>query len=198
MKTYILVDFENVPIQNADFLKDDKAELLIFIGKTQAKLSADLVLAVQELGPRARYIRMDGSGKNALDFHIAFYLGQLSAQEPAARFVVLSKDTGFDPLIAHLAAKKRHVRRIPDAKSFRPESEKPAAAGTGTRIEKAEKHLTALGKSRPTRLASLHGTLQDLLGRAAPLTEDELRGIVATLQTRGFLQVKDNKVTYTA
>jgi hypothetical protein len=194
MKTYILVDFENAPIQNTDFLSDQDAELLIFIGKTQAKLSADLVLAVQELGSRARYIRMDGSGKNALDFHIAYYLGQLSAQDTTGRFVVLSKDTGFDPLIAHLAAKGRVVRRIPDTKSFKPDSPSPVASSG---VERAIKQLKALGKARPLTIKKLHNTLQDLLGRDQPLSEDELCGIVATLQTRGLLEVNATKVNYT-
>ena len=195
MKTYVLVDFENVPLKNADFAKDETIELLIFIGKTQTKLSTDLVLAVNALGSRARYVKMDGSGKNALDFHLAYYLGKLAEKDPEAEFVVLSKDTGFDPLLAHLAANNRNARRVSSLDSLRP-LVAPTRTETGGRVERAEKQLSAMSPNRPTRLKTLHSTLQDLLGRDRPLSEDELRGVVATLQTRGVLTVKGSKITY--
>ena len=113
MKTYVLVDSENTPLQHADFARDEAIELLIFIGKTQTKFPRELVLAVQAMGPRARYIEMSGSGKNALDFHLAFYLGQLSTKDPSARFIIVSKDTGFDPLVVHLAAQGTSVAACP-------------------------------------------------------------------------------------
>ena len=47
-------------------------------------------------------VRLTEPGKNALDFHIAYYLGQLALKEPDAFFHIVSKDTGFDPLIQHL------------------------------------------------------------------------------------------------
>jgi hypothetical protein len=202
MKTYVLVDFENVPLKHADFMADGQVQLLIFIGKSQTKLSTDLVLAVNALGPRANYIRMEGTGKNALDFHLAYYLGQLVARDPEAQFVIVSKDTGFDPLIAHLRAQGRHAERLPDTVSLRRTSTRPPASPlslplaatpaalktklppASTRIERAEKHLAALGKSRPTSFKKLHNTLQDLLGRDHSLSEDDLRGVLTVQGTR--------------
>ena len=40
------------------------------------------------------------------DFHIAYYIGRLAAETPDAFFHVISKDTGFDPLIKHLKTQK--------------------------------------------------------------------------------------------
>jgi hypothetical protein len=50
--------------------------------------------------------------KNALDFHIAFYLGRLlqehvgngSPERKTAKFIVVSKDGGFDTLLSHVQA----------------------------------------------------------------------------------------------
>ena len=50
---------------------------------------------------------MSGTGHNALDFHIAFYIGRIVATDKDAYFHIISKDTGFDPLIAHL--KQEHI-----------------------------------------------------------------------------------------
>ena len=99
---YLLVDFENVQPDNLGALKPGEWRILVFLGQHQTRLELGLVQAVQAFGPNAQYIQITGNGKDALDFHIAFYIGRLSAQEPGARFVIVSKDTGFDPLVKHL------------------------------------------------------------------------------------------------
>ncbi|MFM8476255.1 MAG: PIN domain-containing protein, partial [Planctomycetaceae bacterium] len=50
-------------------------------------------------------------GPNALDFHIACYIGRLSVTEPESDFVIMSGDTGFDSLITHLQSLQVRVRR---------------------------------------------------------------------------------------
>jgi hypothetical protein len=47
---------------------------------------------------------MQGSGKNALDFHIAYYLGKYAETDPRGVFRIVSKDKGFDPLVEHMRA----------------------------------------------------------------------------------------------
>ena len=54
---------------------------------------------MQSLGADAEYVRIEGNGPNALDFHIAFYIGNIAAKDPDCYFHIISKDTGFDPLI---------------------------------------------------------------------------------------------------
>ena len=43
-----------------------------------------LVRALQAFGPDAEYIQMVGTGHNALDSHIAYYLGRLAVEHPKA------------------------------------------------------------------------------------------------------------------
>ena len=198
MKTYVLVDLENVSITNLDFMQKPDTELLVFIGKSQSRLSTDLAVAIQKLGTRANYVRMEGSGKNALDFHIAYFLGRLGEADAGASFVVISKDTGFDPLLSYLKAQGIDASRAIDtaALSSAAKPQKKPSLPALSPVEKAENHLLGLGKSRPARLKTLQSTLQALLGREKPLTGDEIQGIVAALQTRGLLEVNETKVTY--
>lgn len=42
-----------------------------------------------------------GKGKNALDFHLSFYLAYVAAQQPEASLVVVANDTGYDSMISH-------------------------------------------------------------------------------------------------
>ena len=108
MKTnYIMIDMENVVPDNLELLDQDWVKVFLFVGKNQTKLPISMVKAVQRLGSRAQYVEMSGTGHNALDFHIAFYIGRIAATDKDAYFHIISNDTGFDPLIAHL--KQEHV-----------------------------------------------------------------------------------------
>lgn len=108
--TYILVDFENVQPPDMGLLSGDQYQLRIFRGPHQNKLDFDIAVSLQPHGDRVKYIQSDRHGKNALDFHIAFYMGRLlqeleatgSAASSNTRFVVISKDGGFDALMNHV------------------------------------------------------------------------------------------------
>lgn len=115
---HVLIDHENVQPSTLAQLDRADVRIWIFVGASQTKLSADLAMAAHRMGERVRYVRISGNGSNALDFHIAYYLGQLASQEPEAFFHILSKDTGFDPLLAHLRENGRKVYRVSDLQSL--------------------------------------------------------------------------------
>src|SRR6476660_6471453 len=97
----VLIDFENVQADSLHLLASEHFRVLLFVGANQSKLPFETVAAMQKLGVRAEYVKITGNGSNALDFHIAYYIGVLSTSEPSPYFHIVSKDTGFDPLIQH-------------------------------------------------------------------------------------------------
>lgn len=101
-----LIDFENVQPTSIGSLVPGSCKVMIFLGQNQTKMPVALSQALQPLGSDVEYLQISGSGSNALDFHIAFYIGRLAAAHPDARFTIVSKDTGFDPLIKHLVSLK--------------------------------------------------------------------------------------------
>ncbi len=103
---YVLIDHENVQPTDLRLLDRADIRLWVFVGAGQAKLSAELAIQMQAMRERADYVRISGNGPNALDFHIAFYIGQLSASDPRGFFHIISRDTGFDPLVEHLKGRK--------------------------------------------------------------------------------------------
>jgi hypothetical protein len=127
----VLVDYENMPRVDARELAPD-ARLVIVVGKHQAKIPTETVMATQALGDRVEWIRVGGTGANALDFFIAFYLGAYSAAGRHRRLYVLSKDKGYDPLIAHLNASGFVAARVTSVAAARgaaplvPAAEAPA------------------------------------------------------------------------
>jgi len=104
----LFVDLENVQKIDLSCVPAD-ARVMIFYGITQKKPPAELVVQAQPLGPRLKWVKISGQGPNALDFHIAFYLGQELANSPNSVRAILSRDTGFDPLTRHLQAFGSHV-----------------------------------------------------------------------------------------
>src|SRR5688500_4223626 len=102
---YVLIDYENVQVKSLALLKGEHFQVQVFLGPKNMKLHRELVFAMQEFGDRGRYIVLEAGGSNALDFHIAYYLGVLAKDDSAGIFHVISKDTGFDPLLQHLSGK---------------------------------------------------------------------------------------------
>src|SRR5688500_5632188 len=94
---YVLIAHENVQPKDLALLDGQPLRVIVFLGANQARLSADLAIALQARGENGRYVKINASGRNALDFHIAFYLGELTAKEPLASFHVISKDSDYDP-----------------------------------------------------------------------------------------------------
>ena|SRR6476620_3977229 len=99
---FVLIDYENVQPKELALLRGGHFKVKLFLGASQAKIPVALAAALHALGTNAEYVLLESRGPNALDFHIAYYIGVLSVQDHAARFHIISKDTGFDPLIRHL------------------------------------------------------------------------------------------------
>lgn len=66
----------------------------------------------QPLGSRLEWRQIEGNGSNALDFVIAYNLGEIFDKTPNAICFILSKDKGFDPLLVMLKKKNRNCTRI--------------------------------------------------------------------------------------
>jgi hypothetical protein len=111
MKKLLLVDFENVPKVDLSALPAD-VTVPFFFGASQRTVPTAFLKEALKLGSRFVPIDIEGQGKNALDFHIAFYLGEYLQAAPGAECVILSRDKGFDPLVRHLAGRGFKVRRV--------------------------------------------------------------------------------------
>ena len=191
---YVLIDYENVQPKDVALLNATTCKVLVFVGASQKKLSIDLVESLQPLGQNVSYIRVSGNGQNALDFHIAFYLGELAASDPKGVFRVISKDAGFDPLLVHLKSRGIRAQRS-DALG---EAPVPAVATHKTfdeRVAAIVENLRSRGKARPRRHKTLASTINALFGKK--LEPSEVEGLIAALANRGVTVAPDGKVTYT-
>ena len=161
----LLVDYENVSKVDLGAIPGG-VRVPFFFGASQKKVSTEFLQDALKLGPLFVPINIEGQGKNALDFHIAFYLGEYLARNRDTQCVILSKDTGFDPLIAHLKSRGFNVRRTATLGGAFPAGERvslPGAAADGP-WQRASTWLDGLQRNRRPRkrrglVASLHSHL---------------------------------------
>jgi hypothetical protein len=190
---YILIDFENVQPSNLQALAEHPFKVIVFVGANQTKVSFDLAASMQHLGESAKYIKIAGNGPNALDFHIAYYIGEIAASDPKAHFYVISKDTGFDPLIRHLKTKRIHVQREKVLSDI-PLLKVTNATSTDDKIAAIVKNLKGRGNARPRKVSTLSNTVKNLF--AQKLKDSEVTQLVNQLIQLEYIAVKDNYVTY--
>jgi hypothetical protein len=190
---YVLIDFENVRPKNLEILSNHPFKVFVFVGASQAKIPYDLAAAMQQLGEDAQYVKIGGNGKNALDFHLAFYVGELATKDPEAYFHVISKDTGFDPLIKHLNDRKIRIQRDKDLAEI-PVLRMSNATSNDEKISAIVKNLSSRGHARPRKVKTLANTINSLFTKN--LEEQELLSLVNELEERSYIVIRDGNVSY--
>lgn len=97
MKTYYLIDFENVNsagLENKNPLTGDDT-VIIFFTKNASKIDMSVLSQVDRA--KLQFIEVP-SGKQSLDMHLSSFVGSLLA-EAGRRIVVVSKDHDYDAII---------------------------------------------------------------------------------------------------
>src|SRR5205085_2215891 len=79
----LLVDYENVSKLDLSSVPPD-VKVPFFFGASQRTVTKQFFKSALKLAGRFIPIDIEGPGKNALDFHIAFYLAEYHAANPAA------------------------------------------------------------------------------------------------------------------
>jgi len=191
---YVMVNFENVRPEYYGLLDHDHFKTIIFIGVTQNKVRLSMASCLQPMGEKIRYVQLSASGPNALDFHIAFYIGKLSAMDNEALFHIISKDTGYDPLITHLKSEGILVTRSDDIDKI-PQTKFRGGKTLKDRIDMVVSALRATEEAKPRTKQKLSSMINNLF--LNQLTGVEIELVINGLTDRGFVCVTDNKVAYT-
>lgn len=191
---FLLIDLENVKPDNLGLVAGGQFKVKVFVGAHQKNVPFAMAQALQAFGPDAEYIQIDGHGNNALDFHIAYYIGRLAVECPDAFFHVISRDTGFDPLIRHLKSKKIRCLRSTSIEAI-PLVRVMHSKSLPDRVAAVVDYLTQRKAGRPRTLKTLSSTIQSLF--QGGLTDEELSKLIDALAKQGSITVQDGKVAYT-
>ncbi len=175
---YVLVDFENVQPDSLAALANGQFRVKVFVGATQARgrISFELSHSMQMLGANAEYVRIARSGPNAVDMHIAYYVGRLLEKEPNAVVHIISKDTDFDPLVEYLQAKGVACKRVKSIAEI-PKQQVPRGAAAKA-VVKHTPHVPTPRRPHAEKLAPIIKHLHSLSGK--PATSKKLTQTIAS------------------
>jgi hypothetical protein len=191
---HVLIDYENVQPAVADALAQPIFNVWVFVGAQQAKVKFDLVDLVQRKGDAAKVIRISASGRNALDFHMSYYLGKLVRECPDDYFHIIGKDTGLDPLLAHLTDQGIRVSRCASVSEILI-AKSPADGPDDEKLSKILEYLVRRGSQRPASWKTLLGSTMALF--MPKLTESEAARLLAALEKEfGIFRRDGSKVLY--
>lgn len=192
-RNVVLIDFESVQPDSIEALNHDHFQVLLFCGANQTKIAFEIAATMQKLGPRAQYIKIAGVGPNALDFHIAYYIGRFAAEDPSAFFHIVSRDKGFDPLIQHLKAQKVLTIRsesVVDIPIVKNGTKKPP-------IERAEAFIAKLKEPKVTKPRTEKTMGSAIKAHFQPGVEEaEVAQILKAMVASGFISIEAGKIIY--
>jgi hypothetical protein len=187
---YLYIDYENVQDVNIDGIKNN-VKVMIIVGKDQIKVPIELVQKTQPFGDAVEWIRVDGKGRNALDFFIAFFLGKDVAADRGKSFIIYSKDTGYDPLINHLKKSGIKAKRIV---SFQELIQNKAIKIDEAGLKKVKENLIKVAANkRPKKRSSLTGFITALL-KGAP--KQDIDNIIEELFIKKFVYEENRIIKY--
>jgi PIN domain-containing protein len=171
---YIYLDCENIAPRALGAMGPDQ-KVFLFLGEKSKKPDWGVTESIHAGGDKVEFVHISGQGNNALDFHIAYYLGAHAHADPKASFTIVSKDKGFDPLVKHLGTKGfrcARMERMPVSPAIRPD--------LGKRIADFRIHLDGMAaKTRPKKAARLKAYIRHWLGKDGALAEDVYEALLS-------------------
>ena len=184
---YVLIDFENTQSIEADRLSGLPVKIVIFVGQNQKSLPVELVRRLLEYQGMVEIYESAGIGKNALDFQLAFYAGRVFERDPEAIVHIVSKDKGFDPLVAHIRSQGRPCFRVDTFGALRilqtseekdpSEKDDFAAFTLKQRVDFAISRITKMqANSRPRKLKTLKSAIHSQFMKR--FSDDEIQLII--------------------
>jgi hypothetical protein len=188
---YVLIDYENVQPESLAQLERPEFRVIVFVGANQTRIPFEVAASLQRMGRHAEYVKISGNGPNAADFHIAYYIGRLAEADPRGFFHVISKDTGFDPLVKHLKASKifscrsSSIARMPCFAPAKPPEE-------DGRLQLAMERLAKM--TRPVKVKTLETTLDSMFQKK--LDSADLAQLIKALVQTGCVKISGTSVSY--
>jgi hypothetical protein len=199
----LLVDYENVQALDVATIPKN-VRVHVVLGAKQKSIVAKVEAKLKPLGDRASVNRIKTMAPNAVDFCIAYYLGEELAQRPDTGCIILSKDKkGFDPLVLHLTKeRRRQVRRVNSQREAFPAPAKPAkkkvvaaTAVAGTLPDNYARLLKLLRKDKtlPLKRKGLAGKLKSWLQK---LPAEARAALERRLFGDGLVREADGTLTF--
>ena len=174
--THILLDFENVQPTEIELraMVPEATRVWVFHGPHQKHIEKRFA----SFGAGMTPVPISKTGKNALDFHLSFYMGYIASRNQQAKIVVVANDRGYEPMLEHakalgFAVSQQGYARVAQRVSAKTTSaavsrpaEAPAAKKAATKKPAAKK---VAAKKVPTKkVATKKAAAQKVTAKKSP------------------------------
>ena len=148
--THILLDYENVQPTEVELraMVPEATRVWVFHGPHQKQVEQRFA----SFGTGMTTVPISKTGKNALDFHLSFYMGYIASRNQQAKFVVVANDKGYEPMLEHAKVLGFAVRQHGHARSAEPVVQKVVA--TAAPRPAAPSATKAAAKKAPAKKAA--------------------------------------------
>ncbi|MEI2677667.1 MAG: nucleotide pyrophosphohydrolase [Burkholderiaceae bacterium] len=108
--THVLLDYENVQPTESELraLVPDASQVWVFHGPHQRQVEQRFA----SFGADLTAVPISKTGKNALDFHLSFYMGYIASRNQASAMVVVANDKGYEPMLEHARSMGFAARQV--------------------------------------------------------------------------------------
>ncbi|KAA5540467.1 hypothetical protein FYK55_20875 [Roseiconus nitratireducens] len=194
MKTnYILIDYENLPVEDVPVDPSLPVKVIVFLGKTQKKIPVSLILSLQPLGARAEFIEVSFGGKNALDFCLVYELGRLNATDSGQNYYILSSDKAFESLVKNMRLRGVSINRVEGLNEI-PLLRRACYRTTKERSDFVAESLRGRSSGLPRNRTTLANSIAHLFRKT--LTDDEVDEVVQDLERRCLVSFAGELASY--
>jgi hypothetical protein len=206
---HLLIDWENKRPTGAEIeqVRGSRFRLWILHGPQQNSFPAEHARAWQPLGKQVRFVQSAKPGKNALDLHIAFSIGEASEHDRAkgttACYIIVSADKGFDSLFGYLTERGIKVGRtesLPEALQLAVEltggieAPPPPPPIVSSSAERVIEDLRTNPAHAPTTAKRLQNRVASLLAKKS--TDAEVVRVLDELRSLKVLVLNGTKPAY--
>ena len=107
---HVLLDYENVQPTEVELraMVPEASQVWVFHGPHQRQVAQRFT----SFGANVTVVPISKAGKNALDFHLSFYMGYIASRKQASAMVVVANDKGYEPMLDHARAMGFAVRQL--------------------------------------------------------------------------------------
>lgn len=190
----IFVDYENVHRIKLESIKKRDTLVLLFVGRDQNKIPFELVQSAQDFGDNLRWVKIEGAGRNNLDFHIAYEMGVYNQTiDKKVQFIILSKDTGYDSLIRYVNRNGRICKRINSITELTRNVKNTPLPGNTIKVLENLKKIQPNKRPRTRRTLIKH---VESLFQAAKEQDVDAEAVVDDMFMRDMIRELNNKIRY--
>lgn len=158
---HVLLDYENVQPTEAELraLAPEASQVWVFHGPHQRQVEHRFA----GYGDHVTAVPISKTGKNALDFHLSFYMGYIASRNPAASLIVVANDRGYEPMLEHARAMGFSARQLGYGKPMPGTPPAPVASArarksSGPAVKKAAAKKQVVKAAPPAKKATAKKT----------------------------------------